>query len=163
VLPWRIQGCNSGYRGHSDCKSALRNGNGHRDRIFQAYPSAVYANGRIDGDVRFVKYLAGNVAVFGGCGARHRVWLGGWGRCRACFSIGWADFYPICHVRASAAPDYSPFFSRTNPDDAAAVAGMLTFALRANVSIPATKIFSIAIRRLAVTLHPWSTPDFYEF
>ena len=30
-----------------------------------------------------------------GCGARHRNWLGGWDRCRACVSTGQSAFYPI--------------------------------------------------------------------
>ncbi len=48
---------------------------------------------------------------YGGYGARHRVWLGGWDRCRACLSTGRRAFYRIGHTNATAAPtmpDRSP-------------------------------------------------------
>ena len=36
-----------------------------------------------------------------GCGARHRNWLGGWDRCRACVSTGQLVFYSIAHAGAT--------------------------------------------------------------
>ena len=36
-----------------------------------------------------------------GCGARHRNWLGGWDRCRACVSTGQSAFYSIAHAGAT--------------------------------------------------------------
>ncbi len=36
-----------------------------------------------------------------GCGARHRNWLGGWDRCRACVSTGQSAFYPIANAGAT--------------------------------------------------------------
>ena len=36
-----------------------------------------------------------------GCGARHRNWLGGWDRCRACVSTGQSAFYPIADAGAT--------------------------------------------------------------
>ena len=54
----------------------------------------------VDGGVRFVKYYERNVAPRG-CGARHRVWLGGWGQCRACVSTGQLTFYRITDADAT--------------------------------------------------------------
>ena len=36
-----------------------------------------------------------------GCGARHRNWLGGWDRCRACVSTGQSVFYFIADAGAT--------------------------------------------------------------
>ena len=36
-----------------------------------------------------------------GCGARHRNWLGGWDRCRACVSTGQSAFYSIADTGAT--------------------------------------------------------------
>lgn len=36
-----------------------------------------------------------------GCGARHRNWLGGWDRCRACVSTGQSAFYSIADAGAT--------------------------------------------------------------
>ena len=36
-----------------------------------------------------------------GCGVRHRNWLGGWDRCRACVSTGQSAFYPIADTGAT--------------------------------------------------------------
>ena len=47
-----------------------------------------------------MKYFACNVA-HRGCGARHRNWLGGWDRCRACVSTGHSAFYRIAATDAT--------------------------------------------------------------
>ena len=47
-----------------------------------------------DGDARFVTYFAGSGAS-SQLWARHRVWLGGWSRCRARVSTGGSPIYRI--------------------------------------------------------------------
>jgi len=63
-----------------------------------------------DSKVRFVKYLAGDVA-HQDSGARHRNWLGRWRRCRAGISTGDTYYDRIRLVAATARPNTLP----TNP------------------------------------------------
>ena len=52
-----------------------------------------------------------------GCGARHRNWLGGWDRCRACVSTGWSAFYRIGDLSATDHPYRSTSAALRLPDD----------------------------------------------
>ena len=63
-----------------------------------------------DSSARFVKYLACSVARQGS-GARQRIWLGRWYRCRAGISTGDTYYDRIRLVAATARPNTLP----TNP------------------------------------------------
>ena len=60
-----IPRCNSGCRDHRGCRSARGCGSGRTDSVVRGVPLASKANGGLDGNVRFVKYSACNVARLG--------------------------------------------------------------------------------------------------
>ena len=99
ALIGRSSACNNDCHDHSGCKSIPRGGSPHRCSVFREYPLAVRANGVSARCIHVMTYFACNVVpgclCCSGFGARHRNWLGGWDRCRACVSTGRLPFYPI--------------------------------------------------------------------
>jgi hypothetical protein len=106
-----------------------------------------------------VKYFAGNVAVVFGAAGRD---IGSGLAVGAAVAPASSWAYQISIRTTASAPVRCLIASllQQNSANATAVAGWLTFALRANASHPATKTLSTALRRLVVQVCEQLTPDF---